>query len=108
MAPQLIRVCRVFISSPGDVADERGLIRRLLKDELPYDPFLRGRVTFDVVSWDDPAAPTPLPALLTPQEAVIRFAGRPSDCAIVIVVLWSRLGTHLDVSTFRKVSGEPY
>jgi hypothetical protein len=46
---------RVFLSSPGDVADERGLARRLLKDELPYDPFLRGRVTFDVVSWDGSA-----------------------------------------------------
>jgi hypothetical protein len=69
---------RVFLASPGDVADERALMRRLLKDELPYDPFLRGRVTFDVVSWDDPAAPTPMPARLTPQEAVIRFETRPS------------------------------
>ena len=42
---------RVFLSSPGDVADERALARRLLKEELPYDPFLRGRVAFDVVSW---------------------------------------------------------
>jgi hypothetical protein len=99
---------RVFLDSPGDVADERALVRRLLKEELPYDPFLRGRVTFDIVSWDDPAAPTPMPACLTPQEAVIRFAGRPSDCAIVIVVLWSRLGTHLDLSTFQKANGEPY
>ena len=53
---------RVFLASPGDVADERALVRRLLKEELPYDPFLRGRVTFEVVSWDDPAAPTPMPA----------------------------------------------
>ena len=47
---------RVFVSSPGDVADERDRARSLLKDKLPYRPFLRGRVTFDVVSWDDPAA----------------------------------------------------
>jgi hypothetical protein len=99
---------RVFLASPGDVADERGLVRHLLNGELPYDPFLRGHVTFDIVSWDDPTAPAPMPATLTPQEAVIRFAGRPSDCDIVIVVLWSRLGTHLDVRTFRKASGEPY
>jgi hypothetical protein len=99
---------RVFLASPDDVADERALVRHLLKDELPYDPFLRGRVTFDVVSWDDPAAPTPMPAPLPPQEAVIRFAGCPSDCHIVIVVLWSRLGTHLDLTTFQKANGEPY
>ena len=99
---------RVFISSPGDVADERNLARRLLKDELPYDPFLRGKVTLDPVSWDDPAAPTPMVATLTPQEAVNRFGCRPSECDIVIVVLWSRLGTHLDLSKFQKPNGEPY
>src|SRR3954452_5150686 len=99
---------RVFLASPGDVADERALVRRLLKDDLPVDPFLRGRVTFDVVSWDDPAAPTPLPARLTPQEAVIQFETRPSKCDIVIVVLWSRLGTHLDLSKFQRANGEPY
>jgi hypothetical protein len=43
----------VFLASPGDVADERNLARRLLKDELPYHPFLRGRVTFDIVSLDE-------------------------------------------------------
>src|SRR4051794_22797060 len=99
---------RVFLASPGDVADERALARHLLKDELPYDPFLRGRVTFDVVSWDDPATPTPMPARLTPQEAVIQFETKPSECDIVIVVLWSRLGTHLDLAKFQKANGEPY
>jgi hypothetical protein len=104
-APQHIHV---FISSPGDVTDERNLARRLLKDELPYDPFLRDKVTFDVVSWDDPAAPIPMLSILTPQEAVNRFGCRPSECDIVIVVLWSRLGTHLDLSKFKKPNGEPY
>src|SRR5215211_5653745 len=74
--PQQIRV---FLSSPGDVADERALARRLLKEELPYDPFLRGRVAFDIVSWDDPAAPVPMDAALTPQEAVNRFGPKPSE-----------------------------
>jgi hypothetical protein len=99
---------RVFLASPGDVSDERAMVRRLLKDELPYDPLLRGLVTFDVVSWDDPAAPTPMPARLSPQEAVIRFNVRPAKCDIVIVVLWSRLGTHLDLTRLCKASGEPY
>jgi hypothetical protein len=43
---------RVFLASPGDVADERALARHLLKDELPYDVWLQDRVTFDIVSWD--------------------------------------------------------
>ena len=104
------RQMRVFLSSPGDVADERALARRLLKEELPYDPLLprRGYVTFDVVSWDDPAAPVPMDATITPQEAVNRFGPKPSECDIVVVILWSRLGTHLDVSVFRKPDGGPY
>jgi hypothetical protein len=60
------------------------------------------------VSWDDPAAPTPMTAGLSPQEAVNRFGPKPSQCDIVVVILWSRLGTHLDVATFRKPDGEPY
>src|SRR4051794_12054721 len=99
---------RVFLASPGDVTHERTLVRELLKEELPYDPFLRGRVTFDVVSWDDPAALTPMPARLTPQEAVIQFETKPSECDIVVVVLWSRLGTHLDLAMFQKANGKPY
>jgi hypothetical protein len=99
---------RVFLASPGDVADERALARRLIKEELPYDPFVQDRVTFTIVSWDDPAAPTPMPAPLSPQKAVIRFKKKPSECDIVIVVLWSRLGTHLDLTEFRKANGEAY
>jgi tetratricopeptide (TPR) repeat protein len=56
-----LRHLRVFLSSPGDVIDERGLALHLLKEELAYESPFRGRVTFDVVSWDDPAAPTPMP-----------------------------------------------
>jgi hypothetical protein len=99
---------RVFLSSPGDVADERALTRRLLGEELPYDRLLRGRVTFEVVSWDDPASKTPMPATITPQEAVNRFERKPSECHVVAVVLWSRLGTHLDVTSFHKSNGEAY
>src|SRR5262245_13315291 len=89
------RVLRVFLSSPGDVADERNLARKLLKDELPSNWFLRGRVVFEVISWEDPSAPVAMPAALTPQEAVNRGLPTPSQCEIVVVVLWSRLGTPL-------------
>src|SRR4051812_27791215 len=88
-----LRHLRVFLSSPGDVIDERGLARHLLKEELAYESPFRGRVTFDVVSWDDPAAPTPMLATLPPQEAVNRRLPRPSECDVVVVILWSRMGT---------------
>jgi tetratricopeptide (TPR) repeat protein len=98
----------VFLSSPGDVGEERRIVEDVIQTRLAKDAFLRGRVTFDVISWDDPNAPTPMPANLSPQDAVIRFGRRPAECEIVIVVLWSRLGTHLDTAKFTKSNGEPY
>ena len=77
----------VFLSSPGDVAEERRLVEDVIQTRLAKDAFLRGRVTFDVISWDDPDAPTPMPANLSPQEAVIRFSRRPAGCEIVIIIL---------------------
>jgi hypothetical protein len=105
---QQFQQIRVFLSSPGDVSDERALVRQLLDEELPYDPLLGGCVSFRVVSWDNPAASTPMLATLKPQEAVNRFGLRPSECDVVVVLLWSRLGTHLALDTFRKSNGEPY
>jgi|tagenome__1003787_1003787.scaffolds.fasta_scaffold20290232_1 hypothetical protein len=43
-----------------------------------------------------------------PQEAIIRFGTWPSECDVVVVVLWSRLGTHLNPAMFQKANGEPY
>jgi hypothetical protein len=61
-----------------------------------------------VFSWDDPAAGVPLLATLTPQEAVNQGLGRPADCDITVVILWSRLGSPLRADVFRKPDGEPY
>jgi hypothetical protein len=60
---------RVFLASPGDVADERALALRVL-EQLQYDPLLRGRITVETVAWDKPGAGTPMLAMLTPQEAI--------------------------------------
>jgi hypothetical protein len=98
---------RVFISSPGDVADERTFAQQVIEQELPKDPFLRGKVTLDVVRWDDPNAPATMEATVTPQEAVNRALPTPSQCHIVIVILWSRMGTPLP-GDYRKPDGTPY
>ena len=98
---------RIFLSSPGDIVEERDLARRIIRDELAVDAFLRGRLTFDVVSWDDPASPSAMLANLTPQEAINRGLARPSECDFVVVVLWSRMGTPLP-DDCRRPSGEPY
>jgi hypothetical protein len=39
---------------------------------------------------------------------VIRFGPKPSECHIVVVILWSRLGSNLDVAAFKKPGCKPY
>src|SRR5690242_6497118 len=97
---------KIFLSSPSDVADERGLAARLVKQELPYDPFFRGRLTFDLISWNDPAAPTPMLANLTPQEAITRGLPKPSelrlcDLSLERVSLFQRPGQAPSLSRAR-------
>jgi hypothetical protein len=85
-----LRHVRVFVSSALDVAYERQLIRQVV-EELIAEPFLRDRVTLTIASWDNPAAPMP----------------KPSECDIVVVILWSRFGTPLP-ETYRKPDGTLY
>jgi len=89
----LLRI-RVFLASPGDVSDERALALRVL-ERLPYDPFLRGKIAVETVAWDKPGIDTPMLATLTPQEAIYQQRPKPSECDIVVVVFWSRMGTPL-------------
>ena len=90
-----MRHVRIFLSSPGDVAEERDHARDLIKNVLPFIPFVRDRATFDVISWDDPHASPGLSAHLAPQIAVNKRLRRPSECDIVVVILWGRMGTPL-------------
>jgi hypothetical protein len=92
---------RAFISSPGDVPDERTFAQQVIEQELPKDPLLRGSLTCEAVRWDDPAAPAAMPATLTPQAAVNAGLPKPSECDVVIVIVWSRLGTPLPADMVR-------
>lgn len=99
---------RIFISSPSDVAEERIIARNVIKNKLSANPLVREHVTFDPVTWDDPDAQTPMPANLPPQEAINRGLRRPSQCDIVVVILWSRMGTPLQKDRYRKPNGDAY
>ena len=102
-----VPVLRIFLSSPGDVAEERSLARDLIDTVLPKLPHLRECMKLELVAWDDPAARIPMLATETPQDSVNAARPRPATCDIVIVILWSRMGTPLPDS-IKKPNGEPY
>ncbi len=97
---------RVFLASPGDVAEERKLAQEIL-DRLPDDPVFRDKITIRTIACDKPGAGTPMLATVTPQAAIANGLTPPSECEIVIVILWSRLGTPLPAD-WKKPDGSSY
>lgn len=89
--PMALRTIRIFISSPGDVAEERLLARRLIGR---LDAQFGGALQFEAILWER----FPLVATASFQEQL----QKPSDADIVIVVLWSRLGTPLPAHITRS------
>jgi len=87
---------RIFISSPGDVAEERTLTRKVI-ERLQGE--YSGRVELEPIYWEH----EPLRATQTFQEQIIR----PSETDIMITILWSRLGTRLPAK-FTKPDGSRY
>jgi hypothetical protein len=104
---RVIPLLRIFLSSPGDVAEERRLALHLIDSELAKLPALRGQLGFEPIAWDDPAAPIALLANETPQQSVNAARPRPATCDIVIVILWARMGSPLP-DDIRKANGDPY
>ncbi len=100
------RHLRIFLASPGDVVDEREIALAVL-DDLPYDPLLRGKITIEDVAWDKRGAGAPILAGMTPQDSIAAGLPRPSECDIVVVIFWSRMGTPLPAS-YRKAGGSRY
>jgi hypothetical protein len=98
---------RFFVSSPKDVPDERTFAHKVIED-LPKDPSFRGKISCEVVRHDDPAAPVGMTATEPPQVTVDRRMRSPAECDVVIVILWSRLGSTLPGEVYRKPDGSLY
>ncbi|MBW3543206.1 MAG: DUF4062 domain-containing protein, partial [Planctomycetes bacterium] len=79
-----LETVKVFISSPGDVGPERLLTTRVL-DRLRGE--FAGRLHIEAVLWEH----EPLRATDHFQRQLVK----PSDCDIVVCILWWRLGTRL-------------
>lgn len=87
---------RIFISSPGDVSEERELTKKVIKR---LQGAYSGRLELQPIFWEY----EPLLATQSFQEQITR----PSQTDIVITILWSRLGTRLPAQ-FTKSDGSRY
>jgi len=91
-----LRSLRVFVSSPGDVAEERLIARRVIgRLEAQFGDVLHLEPLF----WEH----EPLLATASFQEQV----PRTSEADIAIVILWSRIGTALP-GHIRRPDGSSY
>ena len=95
--PEGKRRIRIFVSSPIDVAEEREKARdvienlaRLHQDQLEIESYL----------YEDKG----LPATAPPQDSV----ENPADCDVVVVILWTRMGTELEKDGIVYLSGTDY
>ena len=86
-----INTIRIFISSPGDVFEERTLAQRVI-DRMQAE--FAGRAVLEPVFWEH----EPLLATDTFQTQITK----PSDADIMVAILWSRLGTRLPKDFTRK------
>lgn len=82
---------RVFVSSPGDVSEERVVTQRVVERiNARFAPHVR----LSAILWEH----EPLPASITPQSGV----PDPAECDFVVCILWSRLGTRLPPEVTRR------
>lgn len=87
----------IFISSPGDVAEERAIARGAV-DRLRRE--FASEVILEAYLWED----KPLVATESPQIQI----REPSEFDVVIFILWSRLGTPLESAGTRYASGTEF
>ncbi len=86
----------LFVSSPGDVRDERQAVGRIVERlQARYWNFVR----IEPVLWEK----EPLRATAHFNEELIR----PSDCDLFVCILWSRLGSPLP-SQFNRKDGSRF
>lgn len=97
---------RIFLASPGDVQEERELARAVI-DQIRLERAFRNRLNLEIIAWDQPGVAVAMDANLTPQEAIKRGLPQPSQCDLVVVILWSRMGTPLPAA-YAKPDGSAY
>lgn len=95
-----MRTLRIFISSPGDVAEERKMAQQVI---AALQQRYRSHLTLKAVVWEQ----LPIPATASFQQGIDVVLTGPEKIDIAVFILWSRLGTPLE-SSITKPDGTPY
>lgn len=104
---------KIFVSSPGDVYAERQHIIETINN-FPIEPYsvtINGEgfdVKLKAVAYDAPKDRVVMPNPDTPMVAISDSMANPSECDIVIVLFWARMGTPLPFPDHKKENGTPY
>lgn len=85
---------RIFVSSPSDLEHERALVKDVIDAlDQEYLPYFR----VQAILWEEEA--------LTAAQSFQAGLLRPSECEIVLVMLWTRLGTPLAEDPYEGMTG---
>ena len=102
----VIRVLKIFVSSPFDVATERQLVKQVV-DQLNTLPFINEHVLLKLYAYEQNVPPATGKG---PQMIIDQYMPTPDQVDIFICLLWNRMGTPFQDEKTRKcyVSGTEY
>jgi WD40 repeat protein len=92
-----VRIVRVFVSSPNDVAPERARAQAVA---AKLNCEFEGLVRFETLLWEE--------RFYTADRAFQTQISESSACDIVVSIFWTRLGTELPPDFRRMDNGRPY
>ncbi|HZO46767.1 MAG TPA: tetratricopeptide repeat protein [Xanthobacteraceae bacterium] len=95
------RTLRIFVSSPSDVAAERGRVK-LVADR--FNAQLEGIVRIEVLRWEDAF----YTAAHSFQEAIDGAIGNMAATDMVLCIVWKRAGLKLNPAIWRRPDGSAY
>jgi tetratricopeptide (TPR) repeat protein len=92
-----VRTIKIFVSSPVDVASERGRVQAVAaKLNRDYE----GLVRFDTALWEE--------HFYKADRSFQPQIQQPEACDILVSVFWARVGTELPADFARMPNGKPY
>lgn len=94
------KTIRIFISSPGDVEEERERARQVIQSL--HRRYARSRIRLQPIFWED----LPLRADASFQEGIDAVLSDAQGIDIAVFILWSRIGSPQGRGTARKGRAE--